>query len=94
MRVSVRTIGREQDTLGQAGNRRFRSSAIVFAQIFVPTKSGTKRSDELVTAFQETFDAVSFDSLDFSGARSYESGPDGKWYVQIVECPFDYDEIR
>ena len=94
LRVAVRTTGREQDTLGRIGNRRFRSTAIVFAQVFVPSTKGLKRSDEIVRAFSLVFDAVSFSGLDFLAARSYETGPDGRWFIQVVECPFEYDEIR
>ena len=99
VRFVVRHNGRAQDTLGCPANRRFRSAGIVFVQVFTEaasstTMGGTEKADELCKEIADIFDAVSFDGLDFQAAVCRESGPDGRWYIHIVEAPFEYDEIK
>lgn len=94
VRLVVRHLGRDQNTLGRAGNRRFRASALVLIQVYTVAGTGTKQSDELAKEAADIFEGVSFSGLDFRSATARETGPDGKWYQQVVEAPFDYDEIK
>lgn len=94
VRVSVRSTGRVQDTLGRVGNRRFRSSAIVFVQVYTETNTGLKQADTLTKEAADIFEGVSFSGLDFRSALVTETGPDGKLYQSVVEAEFDYDEIK
>lgn len=94
VRVTVRNIGSTQACLGPPGNRRFRRSALGFAQIFTPADTGTKDSDTLAAAFAAIFEAVSFDGLDFRAASSREVGVDDGWHLTLVEVPFEYEEIK
>ena len=94
VRLVVRNIGRAQDTLGKAGNRRFRSGAIVFVQVYTEANTGVQQSDTLAKEAANIFEGVSFSGLDFRSALVRETGPDGKWYQSVVEAPFEYDEIR
>ena len=94
VRLVVRNIGRAQDTLGKAGNRRFRSGATVFVQVYTEANTGVQQSDTLADEAAKIFEGVSFSGLDFRSAMVRETGPDGKWYQSVVEAPFEYDEIR
>jgi hypothetical protein len=94
VRLSVRGIVRSQDTLGAAGNRKFRATASAFVQVYTKSDTGVQQSDALAKEAADIFDAVGFGGLDFNAAQFKETGPDGKWYQQVVECPFDYDEIK
>lgn len=95
VRLVVRSQERVQETLGKKGNRRFRSRALVFVQVYTETDTGVKQSDVLATEVRDIFEGVSFSGLDFQeGVTVRETGPDGRWYQSIVEAPFDYDEIK
>ncbi len=94
VRVVVRSLSRRQETKGRTGNRRFRSSALVFVQVYTRTNIGVKQGDELAVQAMGIFEATSFDGLDFNDGAVRESGPDGKWYQHLVEIAFDYDEIK
>lgn len=94
VRLSVRSTGRLQDTLGKSGNRRFRSTASVFVQVYTEANTGVKQSDTLAKEAADIFEGVSFGGLDFTAAVIRETGPDGKWYQTLVEAEFDYDEIK
>ena len=94
VRLVVRSTSRIQDTLGKAGNRRFRSTASVFVQVYTATNTGVKQSDTLAVEAADIFEGVSFSGLDFQSAVIRETGPDGKWYQSVVEAEFSYDEIK
>ncbi len=94
VRLTVRGTGREQETLGKVGNRRFRSHASVFVQVYTEVNTGVQQGDALAKEAADIFEGVSFSGLDFQAADVRETGPDGKWYQHIVEAEFDYDEIK
>ena len=94
VRLTVRSTARTQDTLGKTGNRRFRSRASVFVQVYTEANTGVKQSDTLAKEAADIFEGVSFSGLDFQSAVVRETGPDGKWYQSVVEIQFDYDEVR
>ncbi len=94
VRVSVRHTPRTQDTLGGPGNRKFLSHAIVFVQVYTATDTGVKQGDTLATEARDLYEAVSFDGLDFLAGDVREVGPDGRWFIHLVEVPFSYEEIK
>lgn len=94
VRLTVRGLGRAQNTLGRSGNRRFRSRGLVFVQVYVPANTGVQQSDSLAKEAADLFEGVSFSGLDFRAADIQETGPDGKWFQTVVEAEFDYDEIK
>lgn len=93
-RLAVRQTDSNQDTLGPAGSRRFRRSAMAFIQIFVPSNKGTKEGDDLAQTARGVFEGTSFSGLDFTDGMIREVGPDGKWFQYVVEVKFNYDEIK
>ncbi len=94
VRLVVRSFVRSQDTLGQTGNRKFRSTASVLVQVYTLANTGVKQLDTLAEEVKNIFDGVSFSGLDFLAGNIRETGPDGKWYQYVVEIEFDYDEIK
>ncbi len=94
VRLVVRGGPRTQDTLGKAGNRRFRTTATMFVQVYTLAGTGVKQGDLLAKEVADIFEGTSFSGVDFYEVPTRESGPDGKWFVHIVEGEFDYDEIR
>ncbi len=94
VRLTVRGLSRGQETLGRTGNRRFRSAALVFVQVYTRTNTGVKQGDELAVQAKDIFEAISFSGLDFNNGVVRESGAQGKWYQHLAEIAFDYDEIK
>lgn len=94
VRLVVRTGPRGQDTLGKAGNRKFRTTGTVFVQVYTETNTGVKSGDALAKEAADIFEGVSFSGLDFQAVQTRETGPDGKWYQHLVEAEFDYDEVK
>ena len=94
VRLVVRHQVRIQITLGKNGNRKFRYTGVVFAQIFTEADTKTLTSDTIAKSISDIFDAVSFEGLDFQASASRESGPGGKWNMVIVEAPFTYEERK
>lgn len=94
VRLTVRSLSRGQETMGRTGNRRFRSAARVFVQVYTRTNTGVKQGDTLAVQAKDIFEATSFGGLDFNDGVVRETGPDGKWYQHIVEIAFDYEEIK
>ena len=94
VRISIKSLTRRQDTLGALGNRRFRSTAIVFVQVYTQSNTGVKQSDTLAVEAANIFEGVSFSGLDFYEVIIRETGVNGKWYQSVVEAKFDYDEIK
>ena len=94
VRVTVQQVGRSQNTLGAVGNRKMRSTATAFVQVYTRTNQGTSEGDLLAQTARDIFDAVSFDGLDFLAADISEEGVDEKWYVHLVSAEFDYEQIK
>jgi len=94
VRLTVRHSVRVQSTLGHSANRRFRTRATVFIQVYTKANGGTLEGDGLSTEAADIFEGFSFSGLDFGATTIVETGVSGKWYQHLVECRFDYDEIK
>lgn len=94
LRATVRHTARTPSTLGVQGNRRFRSSASLFVQVYTEVNTGLKSADDLAQAILDLFEGESFDGVSFTAGIPRETGPSGKYDQTVVELPFDYDEIK
>lgn len=94
VRLAVRSVGRTQRTLGRETNRKFRSQAVVFVQIFSEANAGTQSADALAKEAADIYEGVRFSGLAFQVASVREAGPDKRWYQMVVEADFDYDETK
>lgn len=94
LRVTVQTLVKTQRTLGKLGNRRYRTKALAFIQIFTPTNTGTELGDALAFEAANLFEGFRFSGLSFNAVDTRDTGPDGQWYQHLVEAIFDYDDIK
>lgn len=94
IRLSIRHLPSNQDTLGESGNRQFRREALVVINIFTPTNAGRASGDSLAQAARSIFEAVGFDGLNFFESDVEELGIDGLWYQVVVKSKFTYNEMK
>lgn len=94
VRLAVRNTSSQQETLGRPTNRNFLRQASVFVQIFTQTDAGMNAADDLAQEVRTIFEGVTFDNLRFTDVVTREEGPDGLWFMVVVECFFDYNEHK
>lgn len=94
LRVTIRSLVRNQETLSRKGSRVFRRQVAAIFQIFTPLNQGMKESTELAEEVQNIFEGESISGLDFGTSQIVEAGVDGRWNQTNVSCIFDYDEIK
>lgn len=97
--LEVLEEGREQETLGRVGNRRFLSKARFYLRIHYPVQisGATKGSRPISVLAKEARDV--FEGKTISGLRLFavevRQGPtDGKWIRRLVTGEFDYQERK
>lgn len=94
VRFSIRTQVRGQNTLGKIGSRKYRSVALLMAQVFGPTNEGRAGNDAIAKAILDIFEGTSFSGVDFINGVARESGVKRRWTMYIVEIDFEYDETK
>ena len=57
VRLAVRHLSRNQETLGKKGNRKFRVEALVMIQVFTLAETNTMEGDAVAWAVAELYDA-------------------------------------
>lgn len=101
-RLRIKTIDREQQTMGQKGNRRFGNLGLIDVRISGPTNEGTKKLDKLAAIVGRIFESCRF------GIRAGEMGITTRasvvgeltsdrqspqsWIIQVV-TPFEYTDV-
>jgi hypothetical protein len=97
MRVAVRNNGSEKETLGPY---KYERRASAYVQIFVPVDAGltnataANNADALATSVRDLFEGKSLSGLNFAGVLIREGRPDGRWFLVVVDAPFNYHEHR
>lgn len=94
VRLTIRTRGRNQETLGKKGNRKYFSQSSIFVQCFALTDTGRQDADTLARLITTIFEGESFAGVTCNDSISRESAPKGKWYQIVVEVEFTYDETK
>lgn len=94
VRLSVRNITGEQETLGPIGLRKYDRRGIIAMQIFVLADTGLAQADALSKTAQDIFEGISFLGVHTDNSNIKESGIDGKWLMMLVEIFFFYDETK
>ena len=64
IRLAVRHLSRNQESLGKKGSRKFRVEALVMIQVFVPTEENTMEGDAIAWAVAELYDAENIIAYD------------------------------
>lgn len=94
VRLSVGTLSRAQETLGAAGNRKYRPGASVIVQVYTRANTGVKQGEVLAEEAMNVFEGASFGGLDFNNGIVRNGSVEGKWQQHVAEVEFDYEEIK
>jgi Bacteriophage related domain of unknown function len=92
VRLTMRSVNSEQETLGPVGSRKFTRYGNIHIQVFVPVDRGTADSDTLVGLARTVFEGARFNGVCCYAGSPKEVGPDGRWYQVNVTIPFTYYE--
>lgn len=90
VRLNIRPGDARQVSLGP---RTWRNPGVVITQVFVPTGTGDKRTQEIAVAVASSLRGVTVDGVRFEATSPPKFvGPDGGWYQTNIATPFEYDE--
>ena len=93
-RFSIRPNDGAQGTLGPIGtSRRFDREGDAVVQIFVPQKTGTRVTNQLVGVIVDAFEGarIAGSTVRFPSAIVRTIGQDGNWFQTNVEIQFQFD---
>jgi len=96
VRFAVRHFGGGQESLGDAGARKFNRTGAAFVQVFVPQDTGVRDADILA---QEARTIMEGKTLLSGAIRTFDSeireiGLNDGYYMVIVETRFEFTETR
>lgn len=94
VRLVVRHIISNQETIGAEGNRKFERQGKIVIQVFTPVDKGTADADTLVIAAGAVFEGTRFEGLVCYAATPIEIGVAERWYQTNVEVPFTYYDTK
>lgn len=94
VRLSVRELGLDEQTMGNAGSRKFRRSGIIIVQTFSPVDAGVATLQTLCETIRTIFEGVRFSGIESFSSRVRDIGTDGKWRGAIVEINFSWTETK
>lgn len=98
IRLSVRQAARSQHTLGETGQRIFRSRGYVLIQIYVQADRGLLRLDALGETALDLYEGKTISEVAFHDGqyreRPDETKSDGTWRRGNVTVAFTYDKIK
>ena len=94
VRLVVRHIGSQQETLGQVGNRKYMRSGLILVQVFTPKNEGRKASDDLVEEIRDIYEGTNFGGVIVNNVVNREVGPQDDEYQVVVEAAFNYHQTR
>lgn len=102
VRLTVRELASEQQTLGPKRARRFRRDCAVYVQVFTPAegafldvKGGVRAGLELAEDVRRFFEGESISAAKFHAAtvtRERLDAETGRWLTLLVTCPFYFHE--
>jgi hypothetical protein len=98
--LNVMRMPDSQESLGGAGNRRFRRNGLISIKICVGIDAGRARSDALVQAATGIFEAKTLppsgtdDVVKTYAANVRELGSDGQHYIVLITIPFAFWELK
>ncbi len=94
VRISVRHLIEEQDTMGRPGNRRFLAEGIATVEIYTAPGDGHTLGDPLSRIAKLAFRGNSTSGgVWFPIVSPREIGMDGNWFRREVAATFKYEDI-
>lgn len=95
VRLSVREVESEQETLGPVGARRYRRNGVAELAVHALPDRGAQRSDELVKIFRDSFEGVTLASgVYFTDCQVQEVGIEGAYYRVNALAVFWFSETK
>jgi hypothetical protein len=96
IRVMMRHTGGRQATLAnEIGQRRFRRTGVITAQIFAPLGSSLREPERLGILINNALEGAStLHAVFIRNVRMNEIGSDGHWFQVNVDADFEYDSVR
>ena len=93
-RVTFRSLGGGQETLGPKLGRKYQRNASVFVDIFTPVDKGMELGDGHAVFARDIFEGEQFDGLNFNDGVVRELGDDGTHYMHQMEASCFYTETK
>lgn len=93
-RIIVLPNGGGQESLGKAGNRKFKYIGLITIQIFTLNGKGTNGNDILAQDSLELMDSFSSGTLNTHSGGIFPVGTDGEYYQQNVVIEYNFENIR
>lgn len=94
VRLSVRNQLSEQESLGPKGRRKYRREGAIMVQCFALADTGMASLDNVVMAVRTVFEGEKFDGVFVDDTVTREVGPDGRWFMTVVESFFHYNQTK
>jgi hypothetical protein len=98
VRLWVRSVPGQQETLGRVGNRRYNRPGFVIGDIRSPPGQGQGGNQRLGEHLRDIFEGIRlgpydlrFGVLDIQDVGEIE---DGRWWASTAECRFEYEDFR
>lgn len=95
VRLVIRELEGQQETLAAVGNRRFLRRAMVVIQVFTELNQGIKASDELVHLARSVFEGTRFSGVWFLHGNVFDIGVTQEGLYQTnLQILFNYEEVK
>ena len=95
VRLTIQFMDGDIASLGPIGDRIFRRSGYITADIFTESGTGAKSNDDYCDTILSIYEGKTLDGLVFiQNAHISTIGNYDKWFHQRVFCRFEFDEIR
>jgi len=92
--LTIQPVVDRQQTLGQAGNRKFFRRDMLRVTIATPKDQGTLTAWNLAATIQTIFEGYRTGGLYVTHAERRRIGNDGRWFRVVVDVLFNYHEQK
>lgn len=95
-RCSVRNLAGGQETIGTAGNRKYRRNAMVRVEVYTAPGTGQEEADLLCQSALTLYEGRQLAGVLTYDGQTAEAGlvDNGTWKLSTVQVTFDYEEIK
>ena len=95
VRLTVKFVGGNQNSLGKKGNRKFLKTGLMNIQVFTPDNKGTDENDELANDSLDLFDGERLGNLWlYNGRLDSSPGNDDSYFRQDAIIEFEFEAVR
>ena len=94
VRLTVLNQASEQNSLGPKGRRKYRRTGFIVVQCFGLANTGMKELDDIVMQVRTVFEGEKFDGVFVNDTVTREIGPEGRWFMTVVESFFHYNQTK